>query len=95
MDPDPVSNWTKLESVIVALQRSMLNANDLMAGDKAEFQFVVSGFNITFPAEIRTEGEEKTLVRFPFKEGDKFIPERESSLSRLSISLRPIPELTD
>lgn len=87
--------WLELEKVLSTLQKSLLKANTLLSKEKGEFQFVLTDFNISFPAELRIVEGGNAVLRLPSKIGNEIVPALESHLARVSFSLKPVPTLEE
>ncbi|APR86330.1 Hypothetical protein A7982_11679 [Minicystis rosea] len=96
--PSPSNAWVDLVDVVTMIQSSIHKANaSMLVTSKAEgqsMQYVVNELNVSIAAELVTESG-VTMLRFPSNLADPTTSIPDAQLSRISLSLRPVPILTE
>jgi hypothetical protein len=89
----PPSEWLAFDDVVFALQSSVRRADDRISRESGGMHYVVTELTVSFPAEVRVDDPSRTWVRLPahVRPDDPRVPD--THLSRLSVSLRPVPAL--
>ncbi|MCK4342952.1 MAG: translation initiation factor IF-2 N-terminal domain-containing protein [Phycisphaerae bacterium] len=91
------TEWMELDRVLTAVQSSILRADKLLEQEarkaKEDIQYVVADLNIEFPVEFQVDSKDRPLLRFPqpLEHGEPLEPA--THLTRLKLSLRPVPTL--
>lgn len=93
--PEPEVGWLSMEDLISAFQASVRRAEERMVEEKGDLQYVLTELNVTFPAQVHVDENQRTVMRMPSPAEPAVTREREALLSKVTFSFRPVPTLRE